>query len=68
MALVIAQALIGAIVVSSGLQLLATLAHAGVMAILFVVLCDAVRLSWRRTADPAVEELGRHVPGMALGD
>jgi heme a synthase len=44
MALVIAQALIGAIVVSSGLQLLATLAHAGVMAILFVVLCDAVRI------------------------
>jgi cytochrome c oxidase assembly protein subunit 15 len=68
MALVIAQALIGAVVVSSGLQLMATLAHAGVMALLFVVLCDTVRLGWRRTADAAVEELGRRIPGMALGD
>lgn len=68
MVLVIAQALIGAVVVSSGLQLTATLAHAGVMAILFVVLCDTVRLGWRRTTAPAVEELGRPVPGMAIGD
>jgi heme a synthase len=66
--LVLVQALIGAIVVSSGLQLLATLAHAGVMALLFVDLCDGVRLGWKRTTDPAVEELGRRVPGMALGD
>jgi cytochrome c oxidase assembly protein subunit 15 len=68
MVLVVVQALIGAIVVSSGLQLLATLAHAGVMALLFVTLCDGVRLGWRHTVDPGVEELGRHMPGMALGD
>src|SRR5690606_6345481 len=36
--LVIVQSLVGAIVVSSGLQLMATLAHAGVMALLFVAL------------------------------
>jgi len=68
MALVIVQSIVGAIVVSSGLQLLATLAHAGVMALLFVTLCDGVRLGWRRSVDPGVEELGRHIPGMALGD
>jgi heme a synthase len=66
--LVMVQALIGAVVVSSGLQLLATLSHAGVMALLFVTLCDGVRLGWKRTVDPEVEALGRHMPGMALGD
>jgi cytochrome c oxidase assembly protein subunit 15 len=68
MVLVVVQSLIGAIVVSSGLQLLATLAHAGVMALLFVTLCDGVRLGWRRAVEPEVQELGRHIPGMALGD
>lgn len=43
MVIVIGQSLVGAIVVYSGLQLLATLAHAGLMAILFVVLCETTR-------------------------
>lgn len=50
--LVIAQSLIGLIVVESGLQLMATLGHAAGMSLLFVVMCDAVRISWgSRAAD-----------------
>jgi cytochrome c oxidase assembly protein subunit 15 len=44
--LVLVQSAIGGIVVYSGLQLLATLAHAGVMALLFVVLCEITRSVW----------------------
>ena len=68
MALVLIQIIAGAIVVATGLQLMATLVHAGVMALLFVVLCDSVRLSWRRSPDAELAGLGRHAPGMALGD
>jgi len=46
MTLVLVQSAIGGIVVYSGLQLLATLAHAGVMAMLFVVLCEVTRSVW----------------------
>lgn len=66
--LVVAQSLVGAIVVESGLQLLATLAHAGVMALYFVVMCDAVRISWRdERAHPRVGA-PKAYPGMAVGD
>ncbi|MBA2451702.1 MAG: hypothetical protein H0V47_00915, partial [Chloroflexia bacterium] len=64
-----AQAIVGAIVVFSGLQLLATLAHAGLMALLFVALSDGVRLVLpppkRREVD---EQVRRSVPGMVPGD
>jgi cytochrome c oxidase assembly protein subunit 15 len=67
--LVFAQAIVGAIVVFSGLQLLATLAHAGLMALLFVALSDGVRLVLpppkRREVD---EQVRRSVPGMVPGD
>jgi len=42
------QIMVGAIVVYSGLQLLATLAHAGLMAALFVVLSEGLRRTWPR--------------------
>lgn len=67
--LVIAQAAAGAIVVFSGLQLLATLTHAGLMALLFVTLSDGVRL----VLPPPKEQLRDQrlhgsVPRMATGD
>lgn len=69
MVLVIAQALAGAIVVYSGLQLLATLTHAGLMALLFVVLSDGVRLVLP-PPEPQVAEtrVTGSVPRMATGD
>lgn len=70
MALVIAQALAGAIVVYSGLQLLATLTHAGLMALLFVTLADGVRLVLP-PPEPRVADntsVARSVPRMATGD
>lgn len=70
MILVIAQALAGAIVVYSGLQLLATLTHAGLMALLFVTLADGVRLVLppqepQLAAEPRV---AGSVPHMVTGD
>lgn len=47
---VILQSIFGLIVIESGLALMATLAHAFGMSVLFVVLCEATRLSWRPTA------------------
>lgn len=44
---VILQSAFGYIVVVSGLALMATLAHAFGMSVLFVGLCEATRLSWR---------------------
>ncbi len=70
MILVVAQALAGAIVVYSGLQLLATLTHAGLMALLFVVLADGVRLVLP-PPEPQVADDTRitgSVPRMATGD
>jgi cytochrome c oxidase assembly protein subunit 15 len=68
--LVIAQAAAGAIVVYSGLQLLATLTHAGLMALLFVTLSDGVRLVLPPPRREIEAEQARHasVPGMATGD
>jgi cytochrome c oxidase assembly protein subunit 15 len=45
-AIVVAQAGIGAWVVFSGLSLMATLSHAGLMAILFVTLAERIRRVW----------------------
>src|SRR5690606_13341349 len=68
--LVIGQSLAGAIVVYSGLQLLATLTHAALMALLFVSLSDGVRLVLpppmpRVEAGPVRQG---SVPHMATGD
>ena len=61
-AFVILQSIFGLIVIETGLALMATLAHAFGMSVLFVVLCEATRLSWRPTA--ASEEVEhRHVSG-----
>lgn len=51
---VILQSVFGLVVVETGLALMATLAHAFGMSVLFVVLCEATRLSWRPTAARAV--------------
>lgn len=50
MVLVLVQSLVGLIVIETGLQLLATLGHAAGMSIIFVVICDAVRMSWSSRA------------------
>lgn len=50
-AFVILQSIFGLIVIETGLALMATLAHAFGMSVLFVVLCEATRLSWRPMAD-----------------
>ena len=44
--IVLAQSIVGRVVVDSGLALMATLAHAGLMALLFVVLCETTRSVW----------------------
>lgn len=46
MALVLFQSIMGLVVIETGLALLATLGHAAGMSLLFVILCDAVRISW----------------------
>lgn len=68
MMLVLTQSISGLIVVESGLQLLATLAHAAIMSLLFITLCDSVRLGWRRRSDSQMERVGSELPGMVLGD
>jgi cytochrome c oxidase assembly protein subunit 15 len=67
--LVLAQAGAGAIVVFSGLQLLATLTHAGLMALFFVTLSDGIRLVLP-PPEPrlAQDRLPGSVPRMATGD
>jgi cytochrome c oxidase assembly protein subunit 15 len=68
MLLVVVQSLSGAVVIASGLQLMATLAHAGIMSLLFVTLCDGVRMSWRRHAEAELSRIGGELRGMAVGD
>lgn len=63
---VILQSAFGYIVVVSGLALMATLAHAFGMSVLFVGLCEATRLSWRpmRRKVPAEQyDAGSLAPG-----
>lgn len=50
MGFVLLQSLMGLVVIETGLALMATLAHAFGMSVLFVVLCEATRLSWRPTS------------------
>lgn len=61
MGLVLYQSLMGLVVIESGLALMATLGHALGMSLLFIVLCDATRISWR-SRSIATGELasGRH--------
>ena len=68
MLLVVIQSLSGAIVIASGLQLIATLTHAGIMSLLFVALCDGVRLSWKQHAEADLSRIGGELRGMAVGD
>ncbi len=68
MGLVLTQSITGLIVVETGLQLLATLAHALVMSLLFVTLCDSVRMSWRRRLPTEHDRVSRRIPEMAPGD
>lgn len=50
---VLMQSAVGGLVVVTNVQILTTLAHAGLMGIFFVTMCDLVRCSWpaRRPAD-----------------
>ena len=66
--LVLVQSITGLIVVETGLQLLATLAHALVMSLLFVTLCDSVRMSWRRRLHEEPDRVTGRIPEMAPGD
>jgi cytochrome c oxidase assembly protein subunit 15 len=50
MILVLFQSIMGLVVIETGLALMATLGHAAGMSLLFVVLCDAVRISWESRA------------------
>jgi len=53
MLVVVCQAIVGAIVVQTNMQLFSTLLHAGLMAVLFLILCEGCRvtLSERSRAD-----------------
>ena len=75
-AVILAQAIVGGIVVISKLSIFATLAHAGLMGLLFVVLCDVARrtISWnfatgsRRPApDPGSDARRRLSAGLPHG-
>jgi heme a synthase len=68
---VLLQSLFGLIVIETGLALMATLGHAFGMSVLFVVLCEATRLSWRPLKSDQVNRMvhrdspatGSHLPG-----
>lgn len=66
---VILQSVFGLIVIETGLALMATLAHAFGMSVLFVVLCEATRLSWRPTTSQVAASradggyIGSQLPG-----
>ncbi len=68
--LVVAQGLVGAWVVYSGLALLATLSHAGLMALLFVILAEGIRRTWPRSVamSAAAERVRSRSPQTATGD
>lgn len=65
--IVVLQSMVGAIVVYSGLQLLATLSHAALMAALFVVLSEGVRRVWPSRRSRRVESR-RSIAHPATGD
>lgn len=61
---VLLQSVVGGLVVLTEIQLLTTLAHAGLMGIFFVVMCDLVRCTWppRQPADRRVTRLAGAQP------
>ena len=65
---VLAQSIVGRTVVNSGLALMATLSHAGLMAILFVILCETTRSVWPSSQPRTVESRHGAVPTPARGD
>ncbi len=69
-ALVIAQGLVGAWVVYSGLALMATLSHAGLMALLFVILAEGIRRTWPRSSarNAATDTVRSQSPQAVTGD
>jgi cytochrome c oxidase assembly protein subunit 15 len=68
-ALVIGQSLVGAWVVYSGLALMATLSHAALMSLLFVVLAEGVRRTWPAKAQARpVERMVAATASPAPGD
>lgn len=68
MGFVLFQSLMGLIVIETGLALMATLGHAAGMSILFVILCDAVRISWGSRATSADSFAPEGQSGMAVAD
>lgn len=66
--IVIAQSIVGRWVVNSGLALLATLSHAGLMAILFVMLCETMRSVWPARAERQPESRRSILAHPAIGD
>ncbi len=66
--IVLGQIAAGGIVVYSGLQLLAQLLHAGLMAALFVTLSDGVRRVWVNHAERAAEPSTVSVPSSIAAD
>lgn len=68
MLLVVIQSLSGAVVIASGLQLMATLTHAAIMSLLFVTLCDGARLTWKQRPEADLSRIGGELQGMAVGD
>ena len=70
LAVVIAQGLVGAWVVYSGLTLMATLSHAGLMAILFVTLAEGIRRTWPQSSTriAGIEQVSAGTVRPAAGD
>ena len=65
---VLAQSIVGRTVINSGLALMATLSHAGLMAILFVILCETTRSVWPASQPRSAESRHSVVPTPAPGD
>ena len=59
---IVLQALAGAFVVESLLDLWATLLHAALMAILFVMICDACRMVWSARPRPSQQQVTTSQP------
>jgi heme a synthase len=70
LAIVIAQGLVGRWVVYSGLALMATLSHAGLMSALFVTLAEGIRRTWpwSSNSQALVERAPANVVRPATGD
>jgi heme a synthase len=66
--LVVFQSLMGLVVIETGLALMATLGHAAGMSLLFVVLCDTVRISWESREASSSELPLDQRPDMAIAN